>query len=418
MNFLQLFTKGLPNTLLVNAGVAFLGFFSGVVLAHTLLPASRGEFAAIMLWPNVLVLFGELGLGFAFSFYVGQKKTQIDVLWTTACGVSLVWGGLLAIFGIFFIPTIVHLSPMAHFCLIWNLVTVPFSLLLGYSTFFLLGSNRIFQFNMVRLLTAAVYSFGIVFVFLTQRVSLAKYTIVYILSQSIGCVIVVWLVLKYFKPKWHWQPDLMKGVFLYGGKNYLSSLAAQMNLRLDQLFMSSLVVFEQLGFYVVAVSFSAMLMPLFDSLAIVTLPRVTLAQDLNAKVKQAIRYFQLGLVIGIPAMIFTIIIAPWFLPFLFSVKYTHSVFLSQILLIGVIFQGSNIVLGNALRGLGYPGKTAIAEGTGLIVTIILLLWFLPIYGALGAALTSLSAYSIVTFMQLFFVKRIADLEWRDFYRVT
>jgi len=410
--------QGLPSTLLVTAGIAVAGLCSGVVLARTLLPVSRGEFAVVLIWPGALAMFGELGLGFSFSFYAGKDRAKLDGLWTLALGVSLIWGGFLSIVGALVFPGIVHLSAAAHSCLIWNLITVPISLLTGYSAYFLLGSNRVFEFNMVRLSGAVVYTVGILALALTHQASVTKYTLVYILSQWLACAVAVGFIVRRLKPVLRWQSSLVKPVFIYGGKTYLSSLAAQMNLRLDQLLMSSLVATEQLGLYVIAVSFSSMLMPLFSALAVVTLPRVTCAPDLRAGGRQVVRYLQLGLVMGLPAMAFAIITAPWLLPLFFSAKYASSILSAQILLVGVIFQGSNIVLGNGLRGLGQPGKTMLSEGAGLIVTVVLLVWLLPVYGALGAAVASLSAYSLVTFIQLFFVRQAAGLEWRDFGLVS
>ena len=55
------------------------------------------------------------------------------------------------------------------------------------------------------------------------------------------------------------------------------------------------------------------------------------------------------------------------------------------------------------RGLGYPGMGAWAEGAGLIVTLVLLFALLPLWGAVGAAIASLSSYMVVfvVFIYLF-----------------
>jgi O-antigen/teichoic acid export membrane protein len=114
-------------------------------------------------------------------------------------------------------------------------------------------------------------------------------------------------------------------------------------------------------------------------------------------------------------MVFTVVITPWLLPFIFGWKYGPSIFMSQILLVAIIFQGLILILNNGLCALGQPGKTAISQGVGLVVTIALLLWLLPLYGALGAAWTSLGVYFLVTCVQIFFVKRASSLEWREIW---
>lgn len=274
--------QGLPNTLLVTAGIAVAGFCSGIILAQTLMPAARGEFAAVLIWPVALALFGEFGLGFSFSFYSGQNKTNLDGLWTLAGGVSLIWGGFCFLSGALILPGVVQLSAVGRYCLIWNLMTVPLSLLTGYAAYLLLGSNLIWEFNLVRLLSAALYTLGVLAVALMRQASVQNFTIIYIVSLGLATAFAVGLVVGRLKPAFRWQRELVKPVFIYGVKTYLGSLAAQTNLRLGQLLMSVLVSSRKLGLYVVAVSFSNMLLPLFNALAIVTLPRVTHAPDLRA----------------------------------------------------------------------------------------------------------------------------------------
>lgn len=92
--------------------------------------------------------------------------------------------------------------------------------------------------------------------------------------------------------------------------------------------------------------------------------------------------------------------------------------MAQILLAAAVFQGSNLVLGNGLRGLGQPGKTALSEGAGVFVTIILLVLLLPVYGGVGTALASFCAYALVWFLQMFFVRLAAGITWRDFWRLS
>lgn len=416
MKFFQRFSShGLSNTLLFTCATAVAGLCSGIVLARSLSPISRGEFAAILLWPGALSMFGDLGLGFAFSYFVGRQKEKLDGLWTLALVVSLIWGGLLSVTGLLIFPLFVHVSETANYCLKLNLITVPMSLFMGFSSYFLLGSNWILEFNVIRFCSTVVYTLGIIAIALMARATVFHYTLVFILAQLLACVLGAYLVTCRLTPKFRWDPSLTKPVFTYGGKTYLSSLAAQMNLRLDQLLMSSLVPMAQLGFYVIAVSFSSLLMPLFSALAIVTIPRVTQAPNLKAGGLQIVHSLQLGFGVGLPVMVLGIFTASWLIPLIFGGQYISSVLLGQVLLIAVISQGSNIVLGNGLRGLGHPGKTAISEGVGLVVTIVLLACMLPRLGALGAALASLIAYSFVMCIQIFFVCRAAALTWRHLF---
>src|ERR1035437_8828361 len=72
---------GLGGTVICNLLILFCGILSGVTLARSLGPGGRGELATAFLWPNVLMLFGDLGLGFAFSYFVARERDKVSELW-------------------------------------------------------------------------------------------------------------------------------------------------------------------------------------------------------------------------------------------------------------------------------------------------------------------------------------------------
>ena len=50
-------------SLLTSGGVLAVNVLTGILLARTLGPGGRGELAALLLWPSMLVLVGSLGVG-------------------------------------------------------------------------------------------------------------------------------------------------------------------------------------------------------------------------------------------------------------------------------------------------------------------------------------------------------------------
>ena len=415
MQFLSRLKHGLPNTLAGTVIMALAGLCSGVVLARTLGPAHRGEFAAVLLWPGMLALFGELGLGFAFAYYVGKNPKSIDGLLTLAWAVSLVWGGVITIGGWVVLPFVFDFSHDTMTALAWAMLSVPLLLITGYQGYILLGTNHISRFNSIRLFGSVSYLVGVVAVATFGWSGVKNYTIIYLLSQGLTFLLATGLVILKFRPSLKWQPELIPSVFMYGRKTHASSVAAQANLRLDQLLMTMLITSQQLGLYVVAVTISGMFSPLYNALAVVVLPRVSSACNLKQGGLQAVRHIHLGVLIGLPLSVLGIGCVPYLLPFIFGKDFSQAIVPAQILLFAAIFQGMNIVLGNSLRGLGHPGKTGIAEGVGLVVTVGLLWALLPRLGILGAAIASLSAYLVVMLIQTIYVRRAAVLAWRDIW---
>ncbi len=414
-SLLHRISDGIPNTLLMNGVIACAGLCSGVVLARSLGPGGRGEFATILLWTMALLTFGDLGLGFAFSYYIGKERASLDGVWTMSWLASLVWGFFIATVGALVIPWALHLTPNHRVLMCLGISSVPFGLMTGYQSYLLLGGGFIKQSNIVRTLGTLSYAAGVCSFAVLGLSSIKNYILAYVASQIIVSIVGVGLVKKYLRPQWHFQLSLIKPVMLYGLKSYISTLMAPANLHLDQIIMTVWVSKEQLGIYVVAVSISAMVNPLYGALAVVVLPRVTLAKDLVSAGRQALRHMRIALIAGIPLSVLVIIAMPTILPLLFSHRFVQSVPAAQILMIAAVSQGAVIILGNSLRGLGHPGKTALSEGSGLILTVALLAALLPAYGSLGAAVSCLCSSSLVMILQVVFIMCISNLSWKELF---
>ena len=116
-------------------------------------------------------------------------------------------------------------------------------------------------------------------------------------------------------------------------------------------------------------------------------------------VEQARKHLLLSLLLGGPIVIAGIVAAKPMLRFLFGPQFIPALNMAKILLAASLFQGMNQVCGAALRSLGKPGRTSIAEFAGLFVTVVLLVILLPRFGAVGAAVTSIATYCVVFVIQ-------------------
>jgi O-antigen/teichoic acid export membrane protein len=406
---------GLFGTLVVSAVIALASLCSGMILARSLSPELRGVLATIILWPTMLGIFGDLGLGFAVSYYAAKEPGSSSALWTTSLVYGLAAGALFGAAGAWLLPQFLELADADAFYLRLTMSVVPAALVANYASMLLLGSGWIREYNLIRAYLSVSYALGIVALAALNRAEVHGFTLAYIAAQLSGAVLATGLVLWRIRPRLAWSWPLLKPMFVYGGKTYISSVVAQTNLRLDQMIMSAVVPFAALGNYVVAVAMSSTIGPIYTTLAIVALPRVTHQPDSHSGGLEGTRYFKLGVLAGIPLAIVGLLAMRWLLPLLFGDQYAGAVLPAQILMVAAISQGLNIVLGNSLRGLGRPGLPAIAESIGVIVTVTLLLVTLPIWGVVGAAATSLLAYSAVMLAQMVFINRYADLPWRAWW---
>ncbi|HAJ35401.1 MAG TPA: hypothetical protein DCL15_06875 [Chloroflexi bacterium] len=403
--------RGLPNTLVVNGLIAAAGLFSGLVLARSLGPEGRGEYVAVVLWPSLLAMVGELGLNFSLAFFAGNKRASISALWTLALLVSVSVGILLAVVGAAVASRSLNLSIEAHLSLMLNMITVPFLLLTGNMVYLLLGSGWLAESNWVRAYTGVSYAVGIGIVAVIGRASIQQYTFVFLFTQISSALLALTLCWWRIKPVWEWQQSQVRPVFVYGAKSYVNSLIGQANLRLDQLIMTILVPASQLGIYAVAVSMSTTIGPIYNAVALVTFSRV--AQQPSPAMAGWItqRYAHITVGIGTPIALVMLVLMPQLLPSLFGAAFLPAVLPAQVLIVAAVIQGIGATIGNGLRGAGLPGKAALAEANGLLLTVALLFLLLPSLGAMGAAITSLLSYVVVVFVEIWFMVRFASLSW-------
>jgi len=405
--------NGLAGTTVNQAFVLLAGIGSGVTLARSLGPAGRGELAAVLLWSGILGLFGDMGLGFAFSYYSGKMKERIDEFWTLSISSGLLIGGVLALAGWIAIPHFVHpLRGMSQRGdLGWALLSIPVILANGFQSYLLLGRNLVRDYNLIRITNAVSY---LIIVMATSAIhpTARNFVIAYLLAQLCGLTLCTVLVIRRFHPRPRFERSLVRKLLSYGLKTQVASLAAQTNLRADQAIMSIVLQPAQFGLYVVAVSVSGVLSPLMNALTVVILPRTTHAESELAGVLLVARHVKLACLLSIPVIAVAVLLMPWVLPMLFGHAFAPAVLTAQILVVASLFQGLNAMLGNSLRGLGHPSLPALGEGAGMLITVSLLFLLLPGFGIAGAAVASLCAYSFVAIAEFILVARVAGMSSR------
>lgn len=399
-------------TLTATAVPAIAGIASSVTLARTLDPFGRGEMAAVFLWTLALGILGDLGVGFALTYFVSRDPDSVSGLWTLGLLVAVIFGGFLAAAGGVLLAPLLSLSPEALLALRLTLVGVPLTMMTGYGCSLLLGGGRLGASNIVRGEGLVLYSASVLGLALAGRGRILSYAAAWLLAQAAVSITAAILVHRKLGAGWRWQPRLVRPVFSYGIRVHAGALAGQILLRLDQLIMSALGLTAQLGFYVVAVAVASASGPFFNALAILALQRVTASASAFDAGLEASRIIRIGLWLGVPLIAAAVVVAGPLIPVVFGGPYAMAALPARLLLLASFFQGVNAILGNGLRGLGLPGRTAVSEGAGSLVTVALLFLLLPRYGATGAALASLLASGLVSFVQFRFLSQKTRLSIR------
>lgn len=404
---------GISGTTALNLIAVLCGVGSGVTLARSLGPGGRGELAAALMWPNLLALFADMGLGFAFAYGASQWRDRFDELWTLCLLLGVLLGAVAMLAGWLLLPRLAgNLSDEGRLGMKIAFGAVPWILLAGYQAFLFLGIQRVAAYNAVRMVAPVSNLLTVLFIAASGKAGVILYSAAFVATQLLAFLFSTILLWQRLRPRFHLCFDLAPGLLSYGFKTQLGGLVGQANLRLDQSIMSLWVAPEKLGLYVVSVSISAVAAPLMNALAVVALPRTAHAKSGSGTSLVVAKHVKQALISSLPLTLLWILVMPWVLPGFFGKAYSPAVVSAQILTAAAMIQGLNTIMGNSLRGLGRPGLCGIAEGAGMAITITLLYFLLPALGIAGAAITSLCAYSLVAALQFVFLARSAGLSTR------
>src|SRR4051812_28130365 len=88
--------RGLIESIAAVGLTSACGLVGGVVLARALGPDARGQMAAVVLWATTGIALGDLGVGFAGSYFVAKRPERIGALWSFALSTAYGWGSALA----------------------------------------------------------------------------------------------------------------------------------------------------------------------------------------------------------------------------------------------------------------------------------------------------------------------------------
>lgn len=167
--------------------------------------------------------------------------------------------------------------------------------------------------------------------------------------------------------------------------------------RIDQILLLPLAGAEELGIYAVAVSISEMALLFNYAVNAVINAREAHRPDIES-LAMAARISSLVTGFGCVAL-GTLCI--WAVPFLFGQNFSDVVPTVWILLAGIAFGNAGTVVGSGLNGRGRPGLRSTSLSIALAANIGCLFLLAPLWGAIGAAISTTIAsivFAIINFL--------------------
>ena len=432
------FEKDSVYTLLVKIPTTVCMLIYMVLLTRLLGPEGNGVYTFIITNINIAYLFLRFGSKASTVFFAAKKRLTLEKI----LGLSLliisfaisVMGGLifLAYFNVgrvrdlllpsiytdaFFLGFIFFIFFFQYLCKTYH------GILTGFTCFKEINTYEFISYLVKVFIIGGAYRYCI---YSEVKCSMVFVFSCVILIELINSVVFTFLFFKKIPFRINYQLSFRKELipfFYYGMKQYLYLMVEYTNKRLDVWLIQIYKGTAALGQYGLATQVTNFILELSWPINVVLFPYLTKmgrkeGGHLFCTLFRA--YFFVHLLFGISVWT----TAEMIIPFVFGEVFSESVFPMKVLAIGIVFAGVRNIFNIYNKAYNRQKYSLIGTNIGLVATILLGLWLIPIYGIIGAAYVSLIAYGLTALFMfltllthlnqpiyLLFVPQKSDWEW-------
>ena len=383
-----------------------------IIIARVFGPENFGQYAVTFLLPSMLATFLNLGIAPANVYFLGAGKVDTITVFRTinrlALYISIVGlctgVSIILFFGDKWFPNVPHLF-------LWIALSIfPFALYQSFLSSIFQGLQRFRVFNLI-LLTQPIVILFLVIILVLFKIMSPQYVLV---IHLIGSVVMVGIgLLKIREEIIQCNPSdkhqgYIKQAVTYGYKAHLSNILAFVNYKADIFLVNMLINPAAAGIYVVAVRLAERLWLLSQSVSTVILPRLSelsLVKE-NRKLLTPIICRTVVAVTLASAILLACLAYPLIALF-FGAEYFQAIKALLFLLPGIVAGSGARILANDIAARGRPELNMYFSIIVVIINITGNILLIPIYGLVGAAVATSSAYLLNFLLRLVVYKRIS-----------
>jgi len=301
------------------------------------------------------------------------------------------------------------LAGVPAWALVLAFAAVPFLNISEYYSYFLIGSDRILQFNLLsvgrnaaQFLLAALLIAG---VGLGLAGAVGSWTLSFALASAAALV----LVRRLTPVRFSLERSLMKPVVWFGVKGYLSRIASFLYYRIGMFIVSYYLGATAVGHYAIAILLAELLWNIPSSLAPAVMLKSASEESGSRDRVTAAACRHTVLMCGFAGVAMALLAGP-VIRLAFGTAYLPAVKPLLILLPGTALLSIGSVLANDFVGRGKQVMNSFAALVTLVVNVALSLAFVPVWGTAGAAAAAAVSYATGTIVMVVEFLRITGMK--------
>lgn len=382
------------------------GVVTSLLGAWALGPAGRGDLIVVLTWPGIFVMLMEIGLPMAYRYWTARQPESTSAMFSNAVVISLLIGFAGVGVAWMMIPHLIgRRSPeVVRLAQVYTLV-IPLTLLIDLTRGLLEGARRFHWVAALRLVFFGVQLVSFVVLWFAGRLTVATAVYTMIGATVVGLSLALIGVWRELQPRWQPSITQLKTNLRYGVRDYPGVLTEFVSWRLDLMMLVGMASSSSVGLYSIAIRLAEITAVLASSVGDALMPEVAASKKAVKATKIVTRSLRLTLLCQFLILIPLWICAPFILRFAYGTDFVPVTNVLRLLMLASVIWSAGAIVISGLNGLGHPGLSASARIAAALVMVVTLLKWLPSRGIQGAALASLSGYSVMFLVALFWLLR-------------
>lgn len=395
-------------TLSSRVAALVLTMLQSVILARYLLPVGRGQYATLLLLPHLVAVLAPLGIQWAVVYRLRIDKNSTSNLLQSGLGLACLLGvaglGVVLVLQYFLYDAL--LQGLSVLAITAASLLVPVRTVDSFFRGVFRGTLRIPVLNLINAVRPLLTIAGVVVVIVIAQAGVTGLVWVVLAAEAMMLIVAGRYLFRQVAPRPRLDPDTIRPLLSYGLRIYAFAVLIFVNNRLGLALVRYFLDYEEVGYYVTAVTLGELLWTVPNSLAFVLFPRIAGAPAETQRALTTAVARVTVVIVGVSCLAVAALAHPA-IRLLYGVEFLPAVAPLLVLLPGIFAMSLQEVLGADVSGRGYPGRVTVAAGIGVSLNLALTIWLVPRYGPTGAAAAASASYIVFTLLVLGTFRRLA-----------
>ncbi|MBE7175513.1 MAG: flippase [Mucilaginibacter polytrichastri] len=397
--------------------VIICGILTSILTARYIGPAGNGIIAALIVYPDLFMTIGSMGIRQSTTYFVGSGKYNRDAIFSSVIYLCIIT----SIFCVGVCYVLIKYFTKVQYKELYILLAIspiPFSLFTTYASGMFLGMGNIKEFNRVNWVPNFIKLVGVgaLVVFLgfgVEGVLIATFLGMFILS-----FLVVRVMSRLINIQFVFDKKLIGQLLKLGLGYAFAMLVVNLNYKADVVLLERFSTESQLGLYSKGVVIVEYLWEVPTLISTIVFSRSANAKDSKAFSEKVCSMLRIGSILVLAASLVFFVLSPVIIRVMYGEAFMPSSTVQKILIPGIFLMTIFKVLNMDLAGKGKPWVSMWAMIPALLINIALNIVFIPKYGANGSALASTISYSFAAVVFLFSYAKTTGIPVKRIFSYT